>query len=52
MDQAFRSAHGVGLIDYQLSPDLRLQVEMKRERDHELGQQVAAQLERQAHRES
>lgn len=51
MDQAFRGAHGVGLVDYQHNSKLRLKVEMERERDHELGQQMAAKLERQAHRE-
>ena len=51
MDQAFRGAHGVGLSDYQHNSKLRLKVEMERERDHELGQQMAAKLERQAHRE-
>lgn len=51
MDQAFRGAYGVGLVDYQNNPQLRLQVEMQRERDHEIGQQVAARLERQAHRD-
>ena len=51
MDHAFRSAHGVGIIDYQHNPELRLQVEMQRERDHEVGQQVAARLDRQVHRE-
>ncbi|HLG27891.1 MAG TPA: hypothetical protein VI423_08910 [Paenisporosarcina sp.] len=51
MDQAFRGAHGVGLSDYQHNSKLRLKVEMERERDHELGQQMAARLERQAHRE-
>jgi len=52
MDQAFRSTHGVGLVDYQNNPELRLQVEMQRERDYEVGQQAAARLERQAHREA
>ena len=51
MDQAFRGAHGVGLVDYQHNSKLRLKVEMERERDHELGQQMAAKLERQTHRE-
>jgi len=52
MDHAFRSAHGVGLVDYQHNPELRLQVEMQRERDHVVGQQVAAKIERLVHRES
>ena len=52
MDHAFRSTHGVGFVDYQQSPELRLQVEMQRERDYEVGQRVAAQIERQAHRDS
>lgn len=49
MDQAFRSAYGVGLVDYQNDADIRIRVEMQRERDHEIGQQIAARLERQAH---
>lgn len=49
MDQAFRSAHGVGLVDYQNDADIRIRVEMQREHDHEIGQQIAARLERQAH---
>lgn len=51
MDHAFRSKHGVGLVDYQNNSELRLQVELQRERDYEVGQQVAAKLERLAHRE-
>lgn len=49
MNQAFRSSHKVGLEDYQNSPEVRLQVEMQRQRDYELAQQVAAQYERQIH---
>ncbi|WP_017379131.1 hypothetical protein [Paenisporosarcina sp. TG-14] len=41
----------MGLVDYQNNSELRLQVEMQRERDYEVGQQVAAKIERQAHRE-
>ncbi|WP_211270684.1 hypothetical protein [Paenisporosarcina indica] len=52
MDHAFRSSHGVGFVDYQNNPDVRLQVEMKRERDYEAGQQASAQLDRLAHRDS
>lgn len=52
MDQAFRSTHGVGLVDYQKNPELRLQVEMQREQDYQVGQIVAAQMERQAHRDA
>lgn len=51
MDHAFRSAHGVGLVDYQNNADLRIKIEMQRERDHEVSQQAAARLERLAHRE-
>jgi len=51
MDQAFRSTHGIGYVDYQHNANLRMKVEMRRERDYELGQQVLARLERQAHRD-
>lgn len=51
MDQAFRSAHGIGFMDYQNNANLRLRVEMRRERDHQLGQQVLASLESPVHRD-
>ena len=51
MDQAFRSTHGIGYVDYQNNAELRMRVEMNRDRDYELGQQVVARLERQVHRD-
>lgn len=51
MDQAFRSAHGIGIMDYQNNANLRMRVEMRRELDHQLGQQVLARLERHVHRD-
>ncbi len=51
MDQAFRSTHGIGYVDYQNNAKLRTLVEMNRDRDYELGQQVVARLERQVHRD-
>lgn len=51
MDHAFRGSHGVGFVDYQHNPDVRLQVEIQRERDYEAGQRAAYQIERLAHRE-
>ncbi|WP_162920177.1 hypothetical protein [Paenisporosarcina cavernae] len=51
MDQAFRSRHGFGIVDYQSDPALLERVEQRRERDYTNGLKVAAQMERYAHRE-
>lgn len=51
MEQAFRSKHGFGIDEYQNDPEKILAVEQRREQDYQLGQKVASQIERQAHRE-
>lgn len=51
MEQAFRDVHGYGLNEYQNDPQKILEVEQRREQDYRQGQSVAAQIERQAHRE-
>ncbi|MFK8795670.1 hypothetical protein ACWNS2_14075 [Planococcus plakortidis] len=51
MEQAFRDVHGYGLNEYQNDPQKILEVEKRREQDYRQGQTVAAQIERQAHRE-
>ncbi|WP_169314362.1 hypothetical protein [Planococcus antarcticus] len=51
MEQAFRNAHGFGIDEYQNDPDKILEVEQRREKDYQLGQKVASQIERQIHRD-
>lgn len=51
MEQAFRDVHGFGIDEYQNDTDKIVQVEQRRERDYLQGQQVAARLERQVHRD-
>jgi hypothetical protein len=52
MEQAFRDVHGFGINEYQNDTDKIIEVEQRREQDYRQGQQVAARLERQVHRNS
>ena len=50
MQQAFRDVHGFGIDEYQNDTDKIIEVEQRREQDYRQGQQVAARLDRQVHR--
>ena len=50
MDHAFRGVHGFGYDELRQSQELRLQVENKRQQDHEKCMQLAAKLDAQAFR--
>lgn len=50
MQQAFRDVHGFGIDEYQNDTDKIVEVEQRREQDYRQGQQVAARLDRQVHR--
>lgn len=52
MEQAFRDVHGFGIDEYQNDTDKIIEVEQRREQDYRQGQEVAARLERQVHRNS
>ncbi len=50
MDHAFRGVHGFGYNELRQSQELQLQVENKRQEDHEKCMQLAAKIEAQAFR--
>lgn len=51
MEQAFRSAHGYGIDEYQHDPEKIVEVEQRRERDYSNSQRIVSQMERQVHRD-
>ena len=50
MDHAFRGVHGFGYNELRQSQELRLQVENKRQEDHEESMRLAAKIDAQAFR--
>ncbi len=51
MEQAFRSAHGYGIDEYQNDPEKIVEVEQRRERDYNNSQRIVSHMERQVHRD-
>lgn len=51
MEQAFRSAHGYGIDEYQNDTEKIIEVEKRRERDYSNSQRIVSQMERQVHRD-
>lgn len=51
MEQAFRSAHGYGIDEYQNDTEKIIEVEQRREQDYSNSQKVVSHLERQVHRD-
>lgn len=51
MEQAFRNAHGYGIDEYQNDPEKIIEVEKRREQDHNDSQRIVSQLQQKAHRE-
>ena len=50
MDHAFRGVHGFGYKELRNSQDLRMKVELRRQRDHEKSVQLVAKIDAQAFR--
>ena len=51
MEQAFRSAHGFGIDEYQNDTDKIIEVEQRREQDYAKSQKVVSHLGSQVHRD-
>ncbi len=51
MEQAFRTAHGYGINEYQNDTDKIIEVEQRREQDYQKSQKIVSHLERQVHRD-
>ncbi|WP_391116693.1 hypothetical protein [Psychrobacillus sp. L3] len=50
MEHAFRGVHGFGYSEVRNSHDLRMKVELRRQRDHEKSVQLVAKIYAQAFR--